>query len=110
MVFILESQFVDSNNIKIDPKTQEPMVTMQPGEEPNDRQGNLMKKLTASAMESLRVTIRIEFICFTKDTRVTAESITLKKLELGGRLRTRHAADVEREDAEPLPERRTHAH
>ncbi|KAG9104909.1 hypothetical protein FRC07_009681, partial [Ceratobasidium sp. 392] len=83
MVFILPRPLVGDNTIKLDPKTDEPVIRMKRGKAATKQQYGEMQRLTASAMNSLVGSAGIQFIGF-RGVDVNPHEITLGMLQLGG--------------------------
>ncbi|KAG8767239.1 hypothetical protein FRC12_006380 [Ceratobasidium sp. 428] len=83
MVFILPRPLVGDNSIKIDPKTDEPVISMKRGKAATQQQYDEMQRLTASAMNSLVGSAGLQFIGF-RGVSVNPHEIEFGMLQLGG--------------------------
>lgn len=83
MLFILQHELVQDNDISLDRGSREPVLKMKRGKDPTPLQMNTMKTLIAASMNSLKYSAKLRFIGF-EDCDVKREDIILEPLGLGG--------------------------
>ncbi|KDQ08141.1 hypothetical protein BOTBODRAFT_69923 [Botryobasidium botryosum FD-172 SS1] len=84
MVFILKCALQDDSNIRINSATGEPEVKIKRAPDATHAEQQVMKKLTAEAMKSIKSTLKVNFLGQNDDWEPTFDDITLSKLQLGG--------------------------